>query len=696
MDQGFVSASRVDDARRAVEVAQAQVESARAQTQAIADSGTDVVQAQAQLELSRAATSVARAKLAQTLVTAPADAKVLSRQVEPGQIVQPGKALFSLALAGPTQLVAPVDERFLDQLQVGQSAAVVADAFPGQPFAAQVLTIAPAIDAQRGAVEVKLALDRQPPSFLREDMTLSVDVETGRRERTLVVPLSALRTQPAPRIGHGAGGQRRPHPGASGAPGPAHARRGRGAGRPGRGRSRAVARQSRIRRKRAGRRSCRGGRAWARRRRARPKIRALRSATPSGAEGRPAMPLWLGFERRVALRFLREGRMQALLIIVGVAAGVAVIAFISALINGLQSNTLTKTLGAQAHITLHSPDDVVLPARPAASQATVMSDTQPREQRLRSLINWQALVPLLEARDDITAVSPMVSGSGLALRGEATQAIALMGVDLDRYDRIVSLRSKVVSGQARLAPGEAVIGRELASDLGVRVGDRLTLQTGSVSDSVRVTALVDLGVRDLNRRTVIVPLRTAQSLLGLPGGATSLDLTVKDVWTADALAAELRRQLPYKIEAWQEVNAQLVAALNAQSVSTTLIRGVVLVVVVLGIASVLVVSVVQKSREIGILRAMGATRGQILRVFLVQGAVVGALGSLLGVALATVMIWLFTHFVRGSDGLPLFVISLPLATAVRVALLATVCGVLAAIAPARRAARMDPAQAIRI
>jgi HlyD family secretion protein len=94
-------------------------------------------------------------------------------------------------------LVAPVDERFLDQLEVGQSAAVVADAFPGQPFAARVLTIAPAIDAQRGAVEVKLALDRQPPPFLREDMTLSVDVETGRRERALVVPLSAMHMQAA-------------------------------------------------------------------------------------------------------------------------------------------------------------------------------------------------------------------------------------------------------------------------------------------------------------------------------------------------------------------------------------------------------------------------------------------------------------------------------------------------------------------
>lgn len=404
----------------------------------------------------------------------------------------------------------------------------------------------------------------------------------------------------------------------------------------------------------------------------------------------------LGFEWRVALRFLREGRMQTVLIIVGVAAGVAVIAYISALISGLQGSTLTKTLGAQAHISVHALDDVVTPAWPAVPGTTALTDTQPRAQRLRSVANWQALVPLLEAMPAIAGVSPMVSGAGLALRGEATQAIALMGVDLDRYDRVVGLRSKVISGSARLAPGEAIVGKELAADLGVRAGDRLTVQTGLVSDSVRVTALVDLGVKDLNRRTVIVPLRAAQNLLGLPGGATSLDLTVKDVWSAQELASDLRQQFPYKIESWQESNAQLVSALNAQSVSTALIRGVVLVVVVLGIASVLVVSVVQKRREIGILRAMGATRGQILRLFLVQGAVVGALGSALGIALAVAMIWLFTKFVRGSDGLPLFVIGLPLATAVQVALIATVCGVLAAVAPARRAAALDPAQAIRM
>lgn len=188
----FLSQSRLDDARRAVDVAQAQLVGARAQLAANAEQGTDVAQAQAQLALARAAVAAAQARLEQAVVTSPADARVLVRAVEPGQIVQPGRALLTLALAGPLQLVGPVDERYLEQLQIGQPASVLADAFPGRSFAARVQSIAPVVDAQRGSIEVKLALPQAPPNFLREDMTLSVEVETGRRERTLVVPMAVL------------------------------------------------------------------------------------------------------------------------------------------------------------------------------------------------------------------------------------------------------------------------------------------------------------------------------------------------------------------------------------------------------------------------------------------------------------------------------------------------------------------------
>jgi HlyD family secretion protein len=194
--RGFVSPARLDEARRAAEVALAQQAGARAQQAAIGEQGSDVTQAQAQFALARAATAAAAARLAQAEIRAPADARVLVRLVEPGQIVQPGRALFSLALAGPLQIVAQVDERFLGQLQPGQTAAVLADAFPAQRFFAQVLSIAPLVDAQRGAVEVKFSV-AQPPPFLREDMTLSVEVETARRAQALALPVAALRSAAA-------------------------------------------------------------------------------------------------------------------------------------------------------------------------------------------------------------------------------------------------------------------------------------------------------------------------------------------------------------------------------------------------------------------------------------------------------------------------------------------------------------------
>ncbi len=169
VNQGFISSSRLDETRRAQDVAGAQQRAAEA------------------------ATLAAQARLALTEVRAPDDARVLQRQVEPGQIVQPGKALLTLALAGPTQFKAQVDERFLQQLAIGQPGWVVADAFPGERLDARVSAIAPSIDAQRGAVEVTLTLTQPAPDFLREDMTLSVEVETARREQALTLPLSALR-----------------------------------------------------------------------------------------------------------------------------------------------------------------------------------------------------------------------------------------------------------------------------------------------------------------------------------------------------------------------------------------------------------------------------------------------------------------------------------------------------------------------
>jgi HlyD family secretion protein len=197
VSKGFLSAARLDEVRRSVEVAQAQVDGANAQRKALSEQGTEVAQARAQLALAASAKAAATSRLTQSVIRAPADAQVLARLVEPGQIVQPGRGLFTLALNGPTRLKSQVDERYLDQLRVAQSAWVIPDAFPDERFSATVLSISPLIDSQRGAVEVVLSLSGKAPEYLREDMTLSIEVETGRRDAALILPLDAIRTNPA-------------------------------------------------------------------------------------------------------------------------------------------------------------------------------------------------------------------------------------------------------------------------------------------------------------------------------------------------------------------------------------------------------------------------------------------------------------------------------------------------------------------
>ncbi|MEO5752290.1 MAG: FtsX-like permease family protein [Usitatibacter sp.] len=401
----------------------------------------------------------------------------------------------------------------------------------------------------------------------------------------------------------------------------------------------------------------------------------------------------------LALRFLREGRTQSALIVGGVMVGVAVVVFISALVIGLQANTITRTLGAQAHI-VSKPIEPVARVQVIESAGTSnIATLQVAPRKVRSIDNWQKIIAAYEDVPGVVAVSPMASGAAIALRGEGRNAVTVFGIDLPRYDRIVDLSNKLVTGKLRLEAGEVLVGTELARDLGAIVGDRITISTGSAGandgDRFQIVGTLDLGNRDLSRRVVYLPLHVAQSLLGLPGGVTSIDLRVRDVFDAENVARDVSRVTPLKVESWMSSNSQLLSALNAQSASTATIRLFVSIVVMLGIASVLVVAVVQKTREIGILRAMGASRGQMMRVFLLQGLLVGLVGSMLGALLSMLMAFLFSTLVRGDDGNALFPIDVTWPLLLVACITASICGVFAAIAPARRAARLDPALAMR-
>ncbi len=402
---------------------------------------------------------------------------------------------------------------------------------------------------------------------------------------------------------------------------------------------------------------------------------------------RLADSLWI--EWKIALRFLLDNRMQTLLITFGIAVGSAVIVFITALITGLQANVIQRTLGTQAHIRILPPDEVnrTLPA--ADSWSLVLES--PRAQRLRSIINWQDVRDVLDQDVQILAVSPVISGPAIARRGVARASVALLGIDPPRYQRIIPLADDLIAGRFLVGAGNAVIGKELARDLGLGIGDKLRLDAGEGREAVvDIAGIFELGVRELDTRYVYLDLKQAQTLLDLPGGVTVIDTTVAEIFQADEVARRLARLTGLRAESWMETNGQLLNALSSQSMTTEMIRVFVGISVAFGIASVLAVSVVQRTREIGILRAMGSPRGQILRVFLLQGGLPGLLGSACGGLVGWGLVQVFNLF-----GPRLFIIPVDPTLVPLAMLVATVTGVLAAAMPARRAARYDPAVAIR-
>jgi HlyD family secretion protein len=190
-EAGSVSRQDLDDAQQARDLAASQVASTRIQARSAA-AGSDRQVAQAALEQARGAEQASAARLDQLQIRSPADGVVTERDVEPGDVVQPGRVLLVVARDGATQLSVLPDEKNLAYLRIGQPAAASADAFPDRIFPATVAYVAPAVDLSRGTVEVKLDV-ADPPPFLRPDMTVSVNVEVGRDPAALVLPASAVR-----------------------------------------------------------------------------------------------------------------------------------------------------------------------------------------------------------------------------------------------------------------------------------------------------------------------------------------------------------------------------------------------------------------------------------------------------------------------------------------------------------------------
>lgn len=399
------------------------------------------------------------------------------------------------------------------------------------------------------------------------------------------------------------------------------------------------------------------------------------------------------FAFHVARRYLLSNPSQTLLLIAGVAVGVTVFVFITALIAGLAVRLTEQVTGSGAHISLESPTRVarVLAGPDLPVESVALVSTFQRKQ----IRNWPMIVELLRANPSVSAISPQISGSAVLVKSEAVTSVSIIGVEPQGIDAISEITPKIIEGDGDLGADGLLIGVRLAGDLGLSAGQSVRLRTErGVERQLTIKGVFRTGLQSLDERIAYLSLQTARPLFVLPEGVTNIEIKLKAPEDARDVARFLADATGLRATPWQEKNVNLEDALVAQGRTGTMIQVFSLISIIIGIASALVLSAYRRRSEIGIMRAFGVPGGFILRVFLLQGLLIGLIGALIGCASGYgLCVWL--EGITNAEGVPILPIAPAQGGYVAALVLTTLGAVVASILPARSASRVDPLEAIQ-
>ena len=377
---------------------------------------------------------------------------------------------------------------------------------------------------------------------------------------------------------------------------------------------------------------------------------------------------------RIAIRFLLSGKMQTILIVGGIAVAISVQVFVGLLLDSLQKGLVDSTVGNSPQVTITSATENVTIGR------------------------WENIVTIADSFSRTGAVGVSVSANAFVNKGNDSVPVLVRGLDSGAVQGIYRLEDNLYEGTALSAAGQALIGRNLSEELEIAVGDKLQLRipAGAVV-AYTVTGLFDLGVAAVDGSWVVTNLRTAQNLFGFGDRVTSVEMKVVDIFSADVVAADIEKLIDNEdldVSNWKDENEQLLSAVQSQAISSNVIQIVIIFSVAIAIASILSISVLQKRRQVGILKAMGIKDSAASLIFVYQGLLIGAIAGVVGIALGVGLLYGFTTFATsGGESVIDFPLE-PLFVA-RSFIVAILASGLAGLAPARRSLQLTPAEVIR-
>jgi lipoprotein-releasing system permease protein len=378
-------------------------------------------------------------------------------------------------------------------------------------------------------------------------------------------------------------------------------------------------------------------------------------------------------ELKIAWRFLGRSRAQSVLIILGIAVGIAVQVFVGSLITSLQKSLLDSTVGSSSHVTLE----------PAPGQGSFTFTADDRT--------------TLESDSRITAVAPVQVISALIPVGGSSAPVVVKGGALADIDSIYKVSEKMISGEATLQGDRILVGNDFAVQYDLQPGDsvRLVLADAQPVDAT-IEGVFDLGSQAANQQSVFAGLEAASAALGRPTDEVSVvETQIDDVFASPQVLTDVATAFPdLTVTEWQAKNSELLTALQSQSTSSYMIQVFVIIAVMLGIASTLAISAVQKTRQIGILKALGMADGRTGLVFLWQAGILGVIGTAVGIAISLALISVFSAIASSSDS-GLFPIEPQPGFVLLSAGIGIAIALISAIIPYRKTARLDPIEVIQ-
>ncbi len=378
---------------------------------------------------------------------------------------------------------------------------------------------------------------------------------------------------------------------------------------------------------------------------------------------------------KISLRFLKSSKGQTILIAIGIAIGISVQIFIGSLITGLQKSLINKTIGNSPQIKITS-----------TSNDNLISNYNELTENINNI------------NTNITNLSIVADGAALTKANDKTYSVLIRGMNIDASDKIYNIKDRIYEGREVRNDFETLIGKDLKEELNLTLGDNINIISNSgANETLKIVGFYDLGVASINKSWLITTINTSQNIFSFGDNVTSIEMQTNDLFNADVIASDLGSKLDdtIKISNWKDDNAELLSGLNGQSISSIMIQIFVLVSVVLGIASVLAITVLQKSKQIAILKAMGIKDKDASLIFLFEGFLLGIIGAFIGVILGLLLSYLFSKFALNPDGTPIVKLYIDYKFIAFSALIAILSSTIASLIPAIRSSKLNLLEVIK-